>query len=164
MKNRVTTAAIALALGLAWSAAPAVAQSTTEKMKDKAESTKEKIEEKATDLKDKIKDKVSRDTPEEKAQKAAEKAERMRFVSRVPMLCECSDPDCRRVVMIGLEDYHAIRRDSVGGHRRSAHLRPQIVLERHRVVVLLVMGTVDERHRTAPGGGLAPPGGRPGTA
>ena len=37
MKNRVTTAAIALALGLAWSAAPAVAQSTTEKMKDKAE-------------------------------------------------------------------------------------------------------------------------------
>jgi len=42
----------------------------------------------------------------------AEKAERMRFVSRVPMLCECSDPGCRRVVMISLEDYHAIRRDS----------------------------------------------------
>lgn len=47
----------------------------------------------------------------------------------------------------------AIRHESVGGHRRSAHLRPQIVLERHRVVVLLVMGTVDERHRAAPGGG-----------
>ena len=41
----------------------------------------------------------------------AEKAERLRFVSRVPMLCECSDQDCRAVVMIGLEDYHAIRRD-----------------------------------------------------
>jgi len=35
----------------------------------------------------------------------------MRFVSRVPMLCECSDRNCRTVVMIGLEDYYAIRRD-----------------------------------------------------
>jgi hypothetical protein len=41
----------------------------------------------------------------------AEKAERLRFVSRVPMLCECSDSECRTVVMVGLEDYHAIRRD-----------------------------------------------------
>lgn len=41
----------------------------------------------------------------------AEKAERLRFVSRVPMLCECSDPDCRTVVMVRLEDYHAIRCD-----------------------------------------------------
>src|SRR4051812_22388190 len=41
----------------------------------------------------------------------AEKAERMRFVSRVPMLCECSDRDCRAVVMIRLEDYHAVRAD-----------------------------------------------------
>ena len=41
----------------------------------------------------------------------AEKAERLRFVSRVPMLCECSDRDCRTVVMVRLEDYHAIRRD-----------------------------------------------------
>lgn len=41
----------------------------------------------------------------------AEKAERLRFVSRVPMLCECSDTDCRTVVMVRLEDYHAIRAD-----------------------------------------------------
>jgi hypothetical protein len=41
----------------------------------------------------------------------AEKAERLRFVSRVPMLCECTDRDCRKVVMVRLEDYHAIRRD-----------------------------------------------------
>ena len=41
----------------------------------------------------------------------AEKAERLRFVSRVPMLCECSDADCRTIVMVRLEDYHAIRRD-----------------------------------------------------
>ncbi len=41
----------------------------------------------------------------------ADKAERLRFVSRVPMICECSDPDCRAVVMVRLEDYRAIRRD-----------------------------------------------------
>jgi len=41
----------------------------------------------------------------------AEKAERMRFVSRVPMICECSDSDCRAIVMVRLEDYHAIRSD-----------------------------------------------------
>ena len=58
MNKRLTTAAIALALGLAWTVAPAMAQSTTEKMKDKAETAKDKIEEKATDIKDKIKDKT----------------------------------------------------------------------------------------------------------
>jgi hypothetical protein len=42
----------------------------------------------------------------------ADKAERLRFVSRVPMLCECGDPDCHTVVMVSLEEYHAIRRDS----------------------------------------------------
>ncbi len=41
----------------------------------------------------------------------AEKAERLRFVSRVPMLCECSDSRCRTVVMVHLADYHAIRDD-----------------------------------------------------
>src|SRR5438270_13972515 len=41
----------------------------------------------------------------------AEKAERLRFVSRVPMLCECSDRDCRTVVMVRLEDYYGIRSD-----------------------------------------------------
>ena len=40
----------------------------------------------------------------------AEKAEQLRFVSRVPMLCECSEPACRAIVMIDLGDYHAIRR------------------------------------------------------
>ena len=41
----------------------------------------------------------------------AQKAERLRFVSGVPMLCECSDPDCRTVVMVRLEAYHALRND-----------------------------------------------------
>ena len=41
----------------------------------------------------------------------AKKAERLRFVSGVPMLCECSDPECRAIVMIRLADYYALRRD-----------------------------------------------------
>ncbi|HET8556181.1 MAG TPA: hypothetical protein VFL58_02605 [Gaiellaceae bacterium] len=40
----------------------------------------------------------------------AEKAEHLRFVSRVPLLCECADPACRAVVLIALDDYYAVRR------------------------------------------------------
>jgi hypothetical protein len=40
----------------------------------------------------------------------ADKAEQLRFVSRVPMLCECGEPACRAIVMIDLGDYRAIRR------------------------------------------------------
>lgn len=39
----------------------------------------------------------------------AAKAEQLRFVSRVPMLCECGSSSCRTVVMVGLDDYRAIR-------------------------------------------------------
>jgi hypothetical protein len=41
----------------------------------------------------------------------AEKAAQLRFVSRVPMLCECSSPGCRTVVMVGLDEYRRIRED-----------------------------------------------------
>jgi len=41
----------------------------------------------------------------------AERAERLQFVSRVPMLCECGSPRCRTIVMISLSDYHEIRRN-----------------------------------------------------
>jgi hypothetical protein len=40
----------------------------------------------------------------------AGKAEQLRFVSRVPMLCECSAPACRTVVLVALDDYREIRR------------------------------------------------------
>jgi hypothetical protein len=40
----------------------------------------------------------------------AEKAEQLRFNSRVPMMCECSAPGCRKLVMIALDDYRAMRR------------------------------------------------------
>jgi hypothetical protein len=39
----------------------------------------------------------------------AAKAEQLRFVSRVPMLCECSAPACRTIVMVSLSDYREIR-------------------------------------------------------
>jgi ferredoxin len=42
----------------------------------------------------------------------AEKAERLHFVSRVPMLCECSGRNCRTVVLVGLDDYRKIRESS----------------------------------------------------
>lgn len=41
----------------------------------------------------------------------AEKAALLRFVSRVPMLCECNAFDCRTIVMIGLRDYRELRAD-----------------------------------------------------
>ena len=56
------------------------------------------------------------------------KAEQLRFVSRVPMLCECSTPGCRTIVMIYLGDYYEVRltEDSfitAPGHRiREAEL------------------------------------------
>jgi hypothetical protein len=43
--------------------------------------------------------------------RVAERAEHLQFVSRVPMLCECSAPGCRTIVMISLPDYHEVRDD-----------------------------------------------------
>ena len=74
MNKRFTTAAIALALGLVWTAAPAMAQqSTTEKVKDKAESAKDKVEDKTREVKDKVMEKATGKTA---AERAAEKAEK----------------------------------------------------------------------------------------
>jgi hypothetical protein len=39
----------------------------------------------------------------------AERAAQLRFVSRVPMLCECHDPTCSQMVLIGLEEYGKLR-------------------------------------------------------
>jgi hypothetical protein len=39
----------------------------------------------------------------------AQKAEQLRFVSRVPMLCECSTPGCQTIVMVYLGDYYEVR-------------------------------------------------------
>lgn len=39
----------------------------------------------------------------------AERAVRLRFVSRVPMLCECSDAGCRSIILVGLDRYQELR-------------------------------------------------------
>lgn len=39
----------------------------------------------------------------------ADKAEQLRFVSRVPMLCECSKAACRAIVMISIDEYRRLR-------------------------------------------------------
>jgi len=41
----------------------------------------------------------------------ADKAEKLRFHSRVPMMCECSDTGCRNLVMVTLKEYRALRQD-----------------------------------------------------
>lgn len=72
--HKVTTFAIAAALGLAWSAFPAGAQDT---LKNKAERTGDKIEDKAERAKDKLENKSERaaDKMENKAERAKDKAE-----------------------------------------------------------------------------------------
>ena len=44
-------------------------------------------------------------------ERLARAAETHRFVSRVPMFCECADPACQALVLVELERYHRIRRD-----------------------------------------------------
>jgi hypothetical protein len=41
----------------------------------------------------------------------AERAADLRFVSRVPMLCECSGRDCRTIFLIELDRYQELRKD-----------------------------------------------------
>src|SRR3981189_3876129 len=92
--HKLATAALAVALGLAWSTLPAIAadttkdQSTTDKVKEKAaetwDKTKEKTseawdktKEKTVETKDKVKDKIGgnkKESAEDKAE-AARKAE-----------------------------------------------------------------------------------------
>jgi hypothetical protein len=38
-----------------------------------------------------------------------ERAEELRFVSRVPVLCECSDSGCTAVLLIGISEYAEVR-------------------------------------------------------
>jgi hypothetical protein len=41
----------------------------------------------------------------------AAKAEQLHFLSRVPMMCECSSPGCRKIMMVALDEYREIRRE-----------------------------------------------------
>jgi hypothetical protein len=49
----------------------------------------------------------------------AQQAVRLRFVSRVPMLCECSDPGCHSIILLDRERYEELRADgffTIPGH------------------------------------------------
>ncbi len=39
----------------------------------------------------------------------AERAAQLHFVSRVPMLCECSNPHCQTIFLIELDRYQELR-------------------------------------------------------
>ena len=41
----------------------------------------------------------------------ADSAERLQFVSRMPLFCECDDPVCEALVLIGREDYATVAAD-----------------------------------------------------
>jgi hypothetical protein len=72
--RKVTTAACALALGIAWAAAPAIAQDTT---KDKAERKADQIEQKAEQKADQVERKADQKADEIRA-KGDQKADKVR--------------------------------------------------------------------------------------
>ena len=75
MKKSLTTAGLALALGVVWTAGPALAQSTTgEKMKDKAERAGDKVERGAEKTGDKLE--RAADKTGDKLERTGDKAER----------------------------------------------------------------------------------------
>ena len=43
-------------------------------------------------------------------ERLAAKAEQYRFVSRIPMRCECGEPECQAAVSITLDQYRDVRR------------------------------------------------------
>lgn len=44
-------------------------------------------------------------------ERIARRAQELRFVSPVPLLCECDDPGCHDIIPIDLDSYHDIRAD-----------------------------------------------------
>jgi len=72
--------------------------------------------------------------------RVAEKARRLQFVNRVPMLCECSNIDCHTILMVTLDEYEEIRRDPEAFLVAHGHVlegsRPQCATETAGYVVL----------------------------
>ena len=64
----------------------------------------------------------------------ADQAVRLRFVSRVPMLCECGDSACKAMVLLTLDEYQRVRRDqtlylTVPGHDVPGSTREHVEAE-----------------------------------
>lgn len=63
----------------------------------------------------------------------------------IPFLCECAEPGCTEVILLSLEEYEAIRRDSrtfvnVPGHEASANGWAEVVADRGHYVVVEKIG------------------------
>lgn len=60
---------------------------------------------------------------------------------RVPFICECSDPECRQTVMLGIEEYEHIRAHPtwfllVAGHEDEDATMERIVDAKHGYAVV----------------------------
>lgn len=51
-----------------------------------------------------------RDDTRDANERIAEAAKRLHFVSRIPFICECSDPSCRAPVLLHEQEYAERRR------------------------------------------------------
>lgn len=51
-----------------------------------------------------------RDDTRDANERIAEAAKRLHFVSRIPFICECSDPSCRTPVLLHGQEYAERRR------------------------------------------------------
>ena len=80
----------------------------------------------------------------------AAKAEQLRFVSRVPMLCECSSPACRTVVMISLHEYRQIRQNTDSFLTAPGHQLDQAELQKETQEYTVL---VPRRDRNSSGNG-----------
>lgn len=70
-------------------------------------------------------------------ERVAKAATRLRFVSRVPFLCECDDPSCTELVLLWLDEYdrrcsarilapgHDAAEQALGGELQGSRLRGQ---------------------------------------
>lgn len=65
-----------------------------------------------------------RDDTRDANERIAEAAKRLHFVSRIPFICECSDPSCRAPVLLHEQEYAEHRRTgapiAVAGHTVAA--------------------------------------------
>lgn len=67
----------------------------------------------------------------------------------VPFLCECSDPGCRAIVMLSLEEYEAVRTDSkwflmLPGHEDSEATNERIVADEEGYCIIEKTGRAGE--------------------
>ena len=51
----------------------------------------------------------------------ADRADRLQFLARIPMLCECEDPDCSDLIPLNREEYLRVRSNPSHFLTRPSH-------------------------------------------